>query len=41
MREEIVKGSGTQFDPRFAEIMLKLIDDDKDYRLKESDDDLY
>ncbi|MBR1735754.1 MAG: HD-GYP domain-containing protein [Firmicutes bacterium] len=41
VREEIVKGSGTQFDPRFAEIMLKLIDDDKDYRLKESDDDLY
>ena len=41
VREEIAKGSGTQFDPHFADIMLKLIDDDKNYRLKESDDDLY
>ena len=41
VREEIVKGSGTQFDPRFAEIMLKLIDDDKDYNLKENGDEPY
>ncbi|MBQ7670529.1 MAG: HD-GYP domain-containing protein [Clostridia bacterium] len=26
VREELVKGSGTQFDPRFAEILLTLID---------------
>ncbi len=34
VREEIVKGSGIQFDPRFAEIMIRLIDEDKDYSMK-------
>ena len=33
VREEIEKGRGTQFDPVFAEIMLKMIDEDKDYQL--------
>ena len=31
VREEIEKGKGTQFDPKFADIMLKMIDEDKDY----------
>ncbi len=35
-REEIVKGSGKQFDPQFAEIMLHQIDLDTDYTMKES-----
>ena len=34
VRSEIQKGMGTQFDPRFAKIMLQLIDEDKDYSLK-------
>ncbi len=35
VRNEIVKGKGTQFDPVFAEIMLKVIDEDKEYNLRE------
>ena len=35
VREEIEKGLGTQFDPTFATIMLKLIDTDKDYLMRE------
>ncbi len=35
IREELVKGAGTQFDPRFAEVMLELIDKDPDYRMQE------
>lgn len=35
VREEIVKGMGTQFDPVFAKIMLHLIDLDTEYTLKE------
>lgn len=31
VREEIEKGIGTQFDPTFAKIMLRLIDEDKEY----------
>lgn len=38
VREEIVKGMGTQFDPAFAKIMLHLIDIDTDYNLKESEE---
>ena len=34
VREEIAKGSGIQFDPRFAEIMLRLIDEDKGYSMR-------
>ena len=26
---------GTQFDPKFADIMIEIIDDDKDYELRE------
>jgi response regulator RpfG family c-di-GMP phosphodiesterase len=35
VRQEIERCSGTQFDPKFAEIMIKLIDEDKDYHMKE------
>ncbi|MCR5213032.1 MAG: response regulator [Eubacterium sp.] len=35
VRDELVNGMGTQFDPRFAEIMIKMIDEDKDYRMRE------
>ena len=35
VRQEIEKGSGTQFDPQFAKIMLKLIDADKAYKLRQ------
>lgn len=35
VREEIAKGSGSQFDPKFADIMLKIIDSDTEYKLRE------
>ena len=35
VREEIVKGMDAQFDPKFATIMLHLIDLDEEYQLKE------
>ena len=38
VREEIVKGTGTQFDPQYAKIMLHLIDLDTEYNLKEKDE---
>lgn len=37
VREEIVKGKGTQFDPVIAEHMIALIDEDKDYQMKQTD----
>jgi len=37
VREEIEKGRGTQFDPKFADIMLKMIDEDMNYRMKETE----
>ena len=38
VREEIENGKGTQFDPRFADIMLQMIDDDKDFTMRERKD---
>lgn len=35
VRQELIRCSGTQFDPEFARIMLQLVDQDKDYRLRE------
>lgn len=35
VREELLKGAGTQFDKRFAEIMIRLIDNDPDYSMRE------
>ena len=34
VRREIEQGRGTQFDPRFADIMLQMIDDDVYYRMR-------
>ncbi|MBQ8698360.1 MAG: response regulator [Schwartzia sp.] len=36
VREEIENNSGTQFDPRVAEVMLQMIDEDKDYKMRGS-----
>lgn len=33
-RAEIEKGKGTQFDPQFADLMIALIDDDKDFTMR-------
>ena len=35
IRAELVKGRGTQFDPKFADIMLAMIDADTDYQMRE------
>ena len=35
VRSEIENGSGTQFDPQFAKIMLEMIDEDPDYTYRE------
>ncbi len=35
VRREIEQGIGTQFDPMYAKIMLQLIDEDKDYTMRE------
>ena len=38
VREEIVKGSGTQFDPKIARVMQHLIDRDTEYQMKEREE---
>ena len=35
VRKQILEGKGTQFEPAFADIMLQMIDEDKDYRMKQ------
>ena len=35
VREQVERGRGTQFDPVFADIMLDMIDQDRDYRMRE------
>ncbi|MBQ3029531.1 MAG: HD-GYP domain-containing protein, partial [Lachnospiraceae bacterium] len=35
VRDEITKGRGTQFDPRIADVFLKIIDEDTEFRLRE------
>ena len=35
VREQIEKDKGAQFDPRFADIMITMIDEDKEYRMRE------
>ncbi len=35
VREEIVRCSGTQFDPDIAKLLIDMIDEDKDYMLRE------
>ncbi len=36
VREELVKGIGTQFDPVFAKAMIRLLDMDTEYRMREA-----
>ncbi|MCR4890982.1 MAG: HD domain-containing protein [Lachnospiraceae bacterium] len=36
VREELVKGMGTQFDPEFAKIMVHMVDLDTEYKMQES-----
>lgn len=38
VRSEIEKGKGTQFDPEIADIMLKIIDDDVNYDLRQKEE---
>jgi len=35
VREEIMKGRGSQFDPRIADVFLTIMDEDTEYRLRE------
>ena len=35
VRSEIEKGIGTQFDPKFARLMIEIIDEDADYNMRE------
>ena len=35
VRKEIEEGRGSQFDPRFADVMIKLIDEDNEYKMRE------
>ncbi|MCR5669841.1 MAG: response regulator [Butyrivibrio sp.] len=35
VRSEIERGRGTQFDPQFADIMLQMIDEDTEYKMRE------
>ena len=35
VREELIKGSGAQFDPQFAQVMIQMIDHDIDYAMQE------
>lgn len=37
VRSEIEQGIGSQFDPTYANIMLQLIDEDKDYTMRETE----
>ena len=37
VRKEIEKGKNAQFDPVFADIMLQMIEEDVDYKMKEND----
>lgn len=35
VRAELIKGKGTQFDPQFADIMLRMMDEDGEYAMRE------
>ena len=34
IRNELTLGMGTQFDPKFAEVMLSIVEEDKDYKFR-------
>lgn len=40
IREEIEKGRGTQFDPKMADVMLSIIDEDKNYELRQKEKEI-
>lgn len=40
VRREIEKGKGSQFDPRFADVMLQMIDEDKGYEMRQIQEDI-
>ena len=37
VRAEIEKCKGSQFDPRFADVMLEMIDEDTSFSMREGD----
>lgn len=37
VRSEIEKGKGTQFDPKIADVMLQMMEEDTEYQMKEAD----
>lgn len=37
VRDELIQGKGTQFDPILADIMIQIIDEDKDFELRQTD----
>ena len=39
VKEEIIKGAGTQFDPEYADIMVRLINEDTEYNMREQIED--
>ena len=39
VRDEIEKGKGIQFDPAFADIMLRMIDEDTEYTMSDHNND--
>ena len=34
IKDELKLGMGTQFDPKFAQIMLDIVEEDKDFRFR-------
>lgn len=38
IRSELLAGRGTQFDPKIVEIMVQIMDEDTEYRLRQTDD---
>ena len=38
IRSELLAGKGTQFDPRIVEVMIRMIDEDGEYRMRQSAD---
>ncbi|MCR4749249.1 MAG: response regulator [Lachnospiraceae bacterium] len=40
VRAEIIRGKGTQFDPKIADIMLQIMDEDTHYELKQKEETL-
>ena len=41
VRDEIIRGKGCQFDPKIADIMLQIIDEDRSYSLRQTKSELY